>query len=224
MELFKNSIQKIPLFFNNILIGIALYTLTIQNIQFWDKTQIYDSLPFLHVLLTFLLILSTIKITLLLSDYLHIYTFNKENFSFLIVKPVIRGLLLILTVNFISTIFLFMENHFSTTNQTELEKTFSNMPLFLIFFMTVISGPIMEEILCRGFLIGVCFKHNSILALLFSSLLFGLAHKPTDIGSFTLYVGTGLVLGILFQQTKKLEVCILIHAANNLLGLITYMI
>ncbi|MCM6908935.1 hypothetical protein, partial [Enterococcus faecium] len=63
MELFKNSIQKITLFFNNMLIGIALYTLTIQNIQFWDKTQIYDSLPFFHVLLTSLLILSTIKIT-----------------------------------------------------------------------------------------------------------------------------------------------------------------
>ncbi|RXE75267.1 hypothetical protein [Enterococcus durans] len=132
MKLFKNSIQKITLLFNNMLIGIALYTLTIQNIQFWDKTQIYDSLPFFHVLLTSLLILSTIKITLLLSDYLHIYTFNKENFSFLIVKPVIRGLLLILIVKFISAIFLFMENHFSTTNQTGLEKIFSSMPLFLI--------------------------------------------------------------------------------------------
>ena len=117
MELFKNSIQKITLFFNNILIGIALYTLTIQNIHFWDRTQIYDSLPFFHVLLTFLLILSTIKITLLLSDYLHIYTFNKENFSFLIVKPFIRGLLLILIVKFISAIFLFMENHFQYKNQ-----------------------------------------------------------------------------------------------------------
>lgn len=158
----------------------------------------------------------------MLSDYLHIYTFNKKNVSFLIVKPFIRGLLLILIVKFISAIFLFMENQFSTTNQIGLEKIFSNMPFFLIFFITVISGPIIEEILFRGFLMGACFKTNSIFALLFSSLLFGLVHKPNNIGSVILYMGIGLVLRILFRQTKKLEICILLHAANNLLGLITY--
>ena len=64
----------------------------------------------------------------------------------------------------------------------------------------------MEEILFRGFLIGVCFKHNSILALLFSSLLFGLAHKPTDIGSFILYVGIGL--GVTGTSVQKVAVVI----------------
>lgn len=42
--------------------------------------------------------------------------------------------------------------------------------------------------------------------------------------SFTLYTGMGLILGMLFKQTKKLVVCILLHAANNLLGLIAYLI
>lgn len=44
------------------------------------------------------------------------------------------------------------------------------------------------------------------------------------LGSFTLYTGMGLILGMLFKQTKKLVVCILLHAANNLFGLIAYLI
>lgn len=141
MKLFKNSIQKITLLFNNMLIGIALYTLTIQNIQFWDKTQIYDSLPFFHVLLTSLLILSTIKITLLLSDYLHIYTFNKENFSFLIVKPVIRGLLLILIVKFISAIFLFIK----TIIISEIKFDWSYRILVTIMTLKILFMKILQK-------------------------------------------------------------------------------
>lgn len=221
MELFK---KKITLLSNNILIGIGLYILTIQNSYFWNRTQSYHLIPFLHIFITILFILSTIKITLLLNNHLNIYTFDKKNFSLLMIRPLIRGLSLILIIKLISAVFLFIEKQFSTANQVELEKFFSNMPFILIFFLTVISAPIMEEILFRGFLIGTCFKQNFIVALLFSSLLFGLAHKPTNLGSFTLYTGMGLILGMLFKQTKKLEVCILLHAANNLLGLIAYLI
>jgi membrane protease YdiL (CAAX protease family) len=44
---------------------------------------------------------------------------------------------------------------------------------------------------------------------------------PTDLGSWILYGGMGLVLALVYQKTKKLEYSIAVHALNNFLGVLS---
>jgi membrane protease YdiL (CAAX protease family) len=90
------------------------------------------------------------------------------------------------------------------------------MPKIVIFFMAVVAAPIMEEITFRGIIIGKLFKNIPHLGLLLSSLLFGLAHAPSNLGSWVSYGGMGLILGLVYLDTKRLEVNICIHSLWNL--------
>ncbi|MFA7688039.1 MAG: type II CAAX endopeptidase family protein [Moheibacter sp.] len=83
-------------------------------------------------------------------------------------------------------------------------------------FITVcILAPFFEEILFRGILLRgmLQYKMNPTLAIVFSSVLFGLVHmNPWQ------FLGAG-ILGVVFAfvyyRTQSLWVCIFLHALNN---------
>jgi membrane protease YdiL (CAAX protease family) len=92
----------------------------------------------------------------------------------------------------------------------------------LIVFLLVVAAPVLEELLFRGALIhrwGSCW--NGRAAVVVSSVLFGLLHANwLGIGMF------GLVLALLYLQTRSLWLAIAVHAFNNAvaatLGLVGY--
>ena len=67
----------------------------------------------------------------------------------------------------------------------------------------------------RGLLMGRVFNPDSIVGLIFSSLLFGLIHRPNSIGVWIVYAGMGFALGIAYRKFQKLEYCIMAHIINN---------
>ena len=91
-------------------------------------------------------------------------------------------------------------------------------PLLLVV-LTAIAAPIVEETVMRGLILGRLFN-NSYLGVILSSLLFGLLHIPTNIGSWIIYGGMGLVLAVVYHKTQKLEYTIAIHFINNALGVL----
>ena len=113
----------------------------------------------------------------------------------------------------IGAMVMMMEGVSNSTNQATIENIHMN-PFVLITF-TVIMAPIVEELVFRGILMGRVFNPDSIVGLILSSLLFGLAHMPNSIGVWIVYAGMGFVLGTVYRKCQKLEYCIMAHMITN---------
>lgn len=113
----------------------------------------------------------------------------------------------------IGTMVMMMEGVSNSTNQATIENIHMNP--FVLITLTVIMAPIVEELVFRGILMGRVFNPDSIVGLIFSSLLFGLAHMPNSIGVWIVYAGMGFALGIAYRKFQKLEYCIMAHMINN---------
>ena len=134
-------------------------------------------------------------------------------------KTVLIGLVVLTVVKYIGGIILLLENGIgaNTENQAALEQL--GMSPLLLVVLTAIAAPIVEETVMRGLILGRLFN-NSYLGVILSSLLFGLLHIPTNIGSWIIYGGMGLVLAVVYHKTQKLEYTIAIHFINNALGVL----
>ncbi|HEL0414669.1 TPA: CPBP family intramembrane metalloprotease [Streptococcus equi subsp. zooepidemicus] len=130
------------------------------------------------------------------------------------------GVVAVFVVKMIGGILLFLEHGpgANTVNQAALEQ--AGLSPILMVTLVAIVAPIVEEIVFRGLLYGKLFGAESYLGLIFSSIMFGLIHVPTDFGSWFIYGGMGLVLGFVFHKTKKVEYTILIHFLNNALAVL----
>ena len=113
----------------------------------------------------------------------------------------------------IGAMVMMMEGVSNSTNQATIENI--HMNLFVLITFTVIMAPIVEELVFRGILMGRVFNPDSIVGLILSSLLFGLAHMPNSIGVWIVYAGMGCVLGTVYRKCQKLEYCIMAHMINN---------
>ena len=93
---------------------------------------------------------------------------------------------------------------------------FDSLPIVILLIETCVIAPIFEETLYRGILLkGLINKYNSKKAIVYSSLIFGIAHLniPQGINAFLL----GLILGTVFYYTRSIYLCMIMHFANNLL-------
>lgn len=97
-----------------------------------------------------------------------------------------------------------------------LEEYLINTPYILIFIETCVMAPIFEEILYRGiFLNGLLKKYNYKKAIIFSALIFAIAHLnlPQGINAFFL----GIIIGLVYYYTSSVYLCISMHFVNNFL-------
>ena len=106
------------------------------------------------------------------------------------------------------------EWYFDWLNSVELFEIGPDTTLIqygLIFFVVAVFAPVVEEIIFRGIMVerfGAKYGYKS--AVIFSSLIFGVLHMDI-IGAFVF----GVVLSVLYLQTRSLLLPFLIHAANN---------
>src|SRR5690606_2391171 len=118
----------------------------------------------------------------------------------------------------------FLTSLFPTSGNSFIEELYKSMvdafELMMNYkiagFITVcIMAPIFEEILFRGILLRGLLqnKTNPVLAIVLSSILFGLAHmNPWQ------FLGAGLLgalFGFVYYRTKSLWMCIFLHSLNN---------
>lgn len=95
----------------------------------------------------------------------------------------------------------------------------------LTVFVVGIMGPIVEECVFRGFLIGKCKTKIPVwLCIVLSSISFALLHlKGLSIGDFLVVLPgltSGLVYGITYAKTGNITLPILIHLIGNFMAAI----
>ena len=135
-------------------------------------------------------------------------------------KSIFMGFLVMVPIKMLGGITLFLEHgaKTDTLNQSVIEQL--GMSPLMLLVLTVIAAPIVEEFVFRGLIVKQAFQFSK-LGVGVSTFLFGALHMPTDIGSWILYGGMGLVLALVYQKTQKLEYSIALHAINNFLGVIS---
>lgn len=84
-------------------------------------------------------------------------------------------------------------------------------------FSVVLLGPVVEELLFRGLVLNMLGKiRRGWLPVIGSGILFGLFHvEPVQVVYTALM---GILLGLVYEKTRRLELTITIHIANNLIS------
>jgi uncharacterized protein len=97
---------------------------------------------------------------------------------------------------------------------TTLTNASSVLEKILTFFTLVIVAPITEEFLFRGIILQRWTEKWGIMkGLIATSVLFGFGHANNPIG-LSMF---GLIMGLLYLQTRTLWIPIILHAMNNFL-------
>lgn len=88
------------------------------------------------------------------------------------------------------------------------------------FIAIVVAAPVFEEMIFRGVILdGLLKKYSPTKAILTSSALFGILHlNPWQ---FIAAMVVGVLSGWVYYETRKLTLCILIHAVNNLVAFVS---
>jgi uncharacterized protein len=99
----------------------------------------------------------------------------------------------------------------------EMEKSFSNWPLFLGPLLIGLLPGVGEELWCRAFLgRGLVGRHGYVLGVLGTSLLFGLIHIDPVQGSMAAVLG--IALHYAYLTSRSLVIPMLLHFLNNSLA------
>jgi len=103
---------------------------------------------------------------------------------------------------------------YEATNLVEelLEETSPS----LVFFLTVIMAPLVEELLFRKALINRTMKYGEGVAVLLSGVMFGLIHG--NLYQIPYAFSIGCVLGYVYLRSGNLGITIALHAFTNLMG------
>ena len=110
--------------------------------------------------------------------------------------------------------------------QDLLSVLYSNgQPTFLStvlsFSLTVVVGPILEELIHRGYFMNTFFPQSKYyLDVILSALIFGLSHlilTHRDPISLIIYSLGGLFYALVYRWTKNLKITILCHSFFNFL-------
>ncbi len=92
--------------------------------------------------------------------------------------------------------------------------------LVSMFLIVVICIPVLEEILYRGYVLSVLLQHleSTLVAFVLTSLIFASIHCLAGPG-FMIYIFLGtFVSSFLYWRFGNIYPCILMHAANTLIG------
>ena len=103
----------------------------------------------------------------------------------------------------------------STANDAVLAEMFTNFSFPLLFIIVAICGPILEEWTFRAGVIGYLFEKYPLIGVVISSLIFGAMHMPTNLISWGIYGGIGLVYSLVYYKTKRLELVMAMHILHN---------
>lgn len=106
-----------------------------------------------------------------------------------------------------------------TPSWMETYRSAASVPMLAIALIVV--APLFEECLFRGFLQPglAASRLQPAGAIFILSILFMLAHRPTDVLSALEPLASGMLLGVFRHQTKSTTTGIVMHAFGNLLAI-----
>lgn len=105
-----------------------------------------------------------------------------------------------------------------TDNDKIIMQLFQLFPHWLMLIYICVVGPICEEILFRGVIMGRLPLKNPWWGIALSSLAFTAVHMPEDAVAWLMYGSLAVVLALIFYRTKSLVPGLIFHMANNALA------
>lgn len=136
----------------------------------------------------------------------------KEFFAFLLVAQafILAGNLIGQSLN--GVIGALFDRNITDATSELIEKS----PVWLIFIVVVIIGPIIEELLFRKLMIDRISKYGDTLAIIVSAVAFGLFHG--NFYQFFYACFLGLLLGYMYTKTRDVKYTVIMHMIINFLG------
>ena len=89
-------------------------------------------------------------------------------------------------------------------------------PVWLLLITVVIVGPIVEELIFRKLMIDRLSRYGELVAIMTSSIAFGLFHG--NFYQFFYAVMLGLILGYMYAKTRNIKYSIFMHMLINFFG------
>ena len=86
-------------------------------------------------------------------------------------------------------------------------------PIWLLLITVVIIGPIVEELIFRKLMIDRLSRYGELIAVMTSSIAFGLFHGKFY--QFFYAVMLGLILGYMYAKTRNIKYSIIMHMLIN---------
>ena len=105
-------------------------------------------------------------------------------------------------------------------NENGLNDIVNQSNIFIAIMTLGIFIPVIEECIFRGILIKVMFQKKQWLGVIFSIILFTIGHNPTSVTDYMIYGIPAIVYSTIFYKTQRIELPIIIHIINNLLGFV----
>lgn len=158
-------------------------------------------------------LLTVIKlVTKITNVHINFFSIKWKN----LLKYIVSGFLINISFGIIVSLFF----SFLTTNQKSVDDISLKMPFFLFFLFAVISSPILEELVCRLFIMGYAFKGYPLLGIIISIIVFIIPHRPSNLGEFIVYLGPAICYSGIFFFSKRIEYSILFHMFINILSIL----
>ena len=107
-------------------------------------------------------------------------------------------------------------NYKGASPENPIETIVNETPLWLLFILVVIVGPIVEEIICRKIMIDKLSIFGDGVAILFSAVAFGMLHM--NLYQFFYAAFLGVLLGYIYAKTRNVKYTIVIHMIVNFIG------
>ncbi|HGO2718961.1 CPBP family intramembrane glutamic endopeptidase [Staphylococcus aureus] len=146
-------------------------------------------------------------------NFLSITPLTLKNFGVILV-----GFLLLTSLDKLLEIF----NPATSPNDKLIIQEFAGTPFILLVFSIAIVPAIVEELILRGFLLRVVFRGHLLIGLIVSSVVFALLHEGNTFIDYIPYFYFGIICGVAYLITKRIEVAIAIHFLNNFITLFDY--
>ena len=145
------------------------------------------------------------------------YKFNKISKK-LIFLCVLMGFVVYFLNSYIASFFYFILSLFgySSSNLISTHTVYPIWMLILNLIFTAVLPAVCEETAHRGMLLSQIGKRNTVMAIIISSLLFGLLH--INIYQFFYATILGVLLAKLTLQTNSIYPAMIIHFMNNALN------
>ena len=119
-------------------------------------------------------------------------------------------------VGFIGALISFaLGDELISSNQQAINELVSLLPIALLFTMTVIGAPVIEEVIFRGLIPAIFSEKWRWIGYVIGAILFGLAHHPNTAGAAIQYIGMGAVFSLVAYFGKRLEYSIFLHMLHN---------
>lgn len=184
-----------------------------------NETEIYDSINFSCIMSN--MICYFVVMSIIHKNKIELFTYCTERKK-LMVTNLIYVILIFILIIILEELFIIASEDLGGLEKTSIEQAehLYNGSLNFILLNVGIIGPILEEVVFRGAIFAALRARFSFsIATLVSSLLFGAAHLNLTIGAVTFMMG--IVMCCIMERTRNILYCIILHALNNIVSVVT---